>query len=63
MNRILKIGGECLDKKFVLRTTNGIMSELDKEAHSESVNMLINKILLDWVVNNRNKRNEGEKSK
>ena len=48
-NKKLEIGGEIADTQYLLRTTNGIMSTLvEKSGQKQSVNVLINKILLSW---------------
>lgn len=45
----LEVGGEIADKQYNLRTTQGIMGSLiEKAGQKESVNLLINKILLSW---------------
>jgi hypothetical protein len=48
MNKKLTVDGEVADKQYLLRTTDGIMSKLIEKSKKDSVNVLINKILLSW---------------
>jgi len=49
MNKKLTVGGEVADKQYLLRTTESIMGKLvEKSGQKQSVNVLINKILLSW---------------
>lgn len=49
MKQRLIIGDEIADKQYNLRTTQGIMNTLiEKAGQKDSVNYLINKILLSW---------------
>ncbi len=49
MSKKLIVGGEVADKQYNLRTTPSIMETLvEKAGQKDSVNVLINKILLSW---------------
>jgi predicted HicB family RNase H-like nuclease len=49
MSKKLTIAGEVADKQYNLRTTPSIMETLvEKAGQKDSVNVLINKILLSW---------------
>jgi len=49
MSKKLTIDGEIADKQYNLRTTPSIMETLvAKAGQKDSVNVLINKILLSW---------------
>ncbi len=49
MSKKLIVGGEVADKQYNLRTTPSIMETLvTKAGQKDSVNVLINKILLSW---------------
>jgi len=49
MSKKLTIAGEVADKQYNLRTTPSIMEKLvEKAGQKDSVNVLINKILLSW---------------